>query len=136
MPPVTTSPVVLVVDDEPCVLNAVCGILAHFGFAVLRAATPDEALRLAATVRQPIDLLLSDVVMPHLSGPALAERFATVHPEAQCLFMAGFPNHPEVVSTIAERGLPFLPKPFLPKELISKVRQVLNGRTMACGAGV
>jgi len=131
----TSCPVILVVDDEPFVLNAVCCILSHFGYTVLRAASAEEALHLAANSPQSIDLLLADVIMPRLSGVTLAERFAELHPETQYLFMAGFPEHPEVASGIVSRGRPLLPKPFLPKDLLAKIRQVLNRESLAFAAG-
>ncbi len=118
--------VVLVVDDEASVLSCVCNILVHAGFVVLRAGSPAEALRVGAETRSRIDLMISDVIMPGLSGPKLAEEFAQLHPEMQCLFMAGLPDQPEVVERIIARGKPFLPKPFFPGALINKVREVLS----------
>lgn len=129
----TNGSVVLVVDDDPFVLNTLSGVLAHFGFKVRSAASPAEALR-AAAARERIDLLLCDVVMPELNGPALAQRILQLHRETQCLFMAGFPDHPDVVNSIVGRGLPFLPKPFLPNVLVAKVREVLNRGSLTCAA--
>jgi two-component system cell cycle sensor histidine kinase/response regulator CckA len=70
-------------------------------------------------------LMVSDVLMPVLSGPALAERFAVLHPETQSLFMAGLPDHPEVVRGVANAGKHFLPKPFGAERLVNKVQEVL-----------
>lgn len=132
-----TSATVLVVDDEPVVLNCVSNALVHGGFDVLRAASPADALRIAATHELPIHLILCDVVMPQMNGPLLADRLLEVHPEAECLFMAGLPDHPEVTYRVVGRGLAFLPKPFMPQELVAKVREVLSigaGRSMAAEA--
>jgi DNA-binding NtrC family response regulator len=69
--------------------------------------------------------MVSDVVMPRLSGPQLAEAFTEWHPETECIFMAGLPDSPEVFDRILSRGRAFLPKPFVPKTLLNKVYEVL-----------
>lgn len=117
--------VILVVDDEPFVLNIVCCVLENSGFEVLRAASPAEALDIAGR-SGPVRLLLSDVVMPGMSGPALAERFAAIHPETEYLFMAGLPDSPEICDRILRRGHAFLAKPFVPRTLLRKVEDVLR----------
>jgi two-component system, cell cycle sensor histidine kinase and response regulator CckA len=117
--------VILVVDDEPMVLNIVAAILDSAGFTVLRAASPHEALQLARLHTAPIRLMLSDVVMPGLTGPTLAEAVAELHPETETLFMAGLPDTPEVCERVLARGLAFLPKPFTAKTLLAKVAEVL-----------
>src|SRR5947209_1099222 len=122
----TTSVVVLVVDDEPFVLSCVCSTLEHAGFQVLRAASAEEALRIGSERPEPVDLVVSDVLMPGLNGPGLAERFASMHAETQWLFMAGLPDHPEVLDRILRRGHAFLPKPFVPRTLVKKVQEVLG----------
>jgi two-component system, cell cycle sensor histidine kinase and response regulator CckA len=118
---------ILVLDDEPFVLNAVCGILRHAGYEVLHAATPSEALRIGSQHCGPIHILLSDVILPQMSGPTLADRFGEIHPEALPVFMAGLPNHPEVIERILERGLAFLPKPFAADTLLRKIAEALAG---------
>lgn len=117
--------VILVVDDEPTVLNIVSTILANAEFTVLRASDPAEALDTARRHDGPIRLLVSDVVMPGMSGPDLADALATEHPETECLFIAGLPDSPEICNRILSHGRPFLPKPFLARTLLDKVRQVL-----------
>src|SRR5437764_4528268 len=116
---------ILVVDDEPFVLNVVCNILRNAGFAVVSAASAVEAMEVGGRHTGQIHLLLSDVIMPGLNGPALAERFAEIHPETECLFMAGLPDTADVCEFIHNRGRAFLPKPFGSQALVSKVRQVL-----------
>jgi CheY-like chemotaxis protein len=128
--PLSDSEVVLVVDDEPCVLNAVCLMLGHSGFRVLPAASPEAALQIAAIHHEPIDLLLSDIIMPGMSGGLLAERIALLHPETRWMFMAGMPDNPEIARLTA-RGMPFLPKPFYPKELVRRVRDALASQAVA-----
>jgi len=121
--------VVFVVDDEPIVLNIVSSILEQAGFEVLRASSPGEALRIGSVHSTSINLLLCDVVMPGQTGPTMAEQFALMHPETLCLFMAGYPESPEVLDRVIGCGRAFLAKPFVPKTLIGKVREVLSGAT-------
>lgn len=127
---------VLVVDDEPIVLSIVSSILQQGGFDVLRAASPEEALRIGLDHRGTISLLLCDVVMPGQSGPTVADQFALMHPETVCLFMAGYPEGSEVVERVIARGRAFLAKPFVPQTLLAKVREVLSNtsRSMAAPA--
>ena len=128
---------ILVVDDERFVLSCVTGTLRNAGFQVLEAASPEEALRIGLAHRDAIDLIVCDVVMPGLAGPALVEELAVLHPESQCLFMAGLPDHPDVHRHILQRGRAFLPKPFFPRELVAKVRGMLKEappKAMVAGA--
>jgi two-component system cell cycle sensor histidine kinase/response regulator CckA len=122
--------VVLIVDDELPVLMTLCKILAHAGFAVLAAASPEEALRIAAERSGPIDLMLCDVAMPGMSGPQMALQFAILQPETRLMFMAGLPDGPEITA-IVQQGTPFLPKPFRPDELVASIREVLAGPSPA-----
>jgi two-component system cell cycle sensor histidine kinase/response regulator CckA len=124
--------VIVVVDDEPFVLNIVCYVLENAGFTVLRASSAAEAMAIGSRYQEPIRLLLSDVIMPGLSGPSLADRFAQTHPETEFMFMAGLPDSPEVCDRILSCGRAFLAKPFVPRTLLEKVHQVL-GRDVAAG---
>ncbi len=109
----------------------VSSILSRAGYPVLRAANPSEALDIAEVRREPIDLFLCDVVLPELSGPALAERLCLLHPEARCLFMAGLPDQPEIARAVA-RGQAFIAKPFVANDLVQKVREVLTSPLVDC----
>jgi CheY-like chemotaxis protein len=126
--------VVLVVDDEAFVLNTVCSMLAHAGYSVLRAASVEAALEIARTYTGTLDLLVSDVIMPRMSGPTLADRILDLHPEAACLFIAGLPDSPEIEQRIIQPGRPFLAKPFFHQTLIAKVQDVLNPRAISVAA--
>jgi DNA-binding NtrC family response regulator len=130
----TMTDVILVVDDEPFVLNIVCSILRNAGFQILPAASPREALEIARAYARPIRLLLSDVILPDMSGPALADLVTAIHPETECMFMAGLPDTPEVCERIIRRNRAFLPKPFVPATLLNKVQEVLAGHSRAAGA--
>lgn len=107
------------------------------GFHVLRAASAAEALRIGLTHSQPIPLMVCDVLMPGQSGPRMADEFTGFHPETRFLFMAGLPDHPEVREGIVRRGRAFIPKPFLPRELVARVREMTGGaaplKAMAAG---
>jgi two-component system, cell cycle sensor histidine kinase and response regulator CckA len=126
--------VILAVDDEPLVLRIVSEILVKAGYSVSRASSPQEAVELARRTAGPIHLLLSDVVMPGMSGPCLADALENLHPETEVLFMAGLPDTPEVCERIIERGRAFLPKPFTARVLLDKVDHVLGRRAAAAGA--
>ena len=125
---------ILVVDDEPFVLNIVCCVLRNAGFEVLGAASPQQALAIGRAHDGPIRLLLSDVILPEMNGPALADEFTQIHPETECMFMAGLPDTPEVCDRIIRRNRAFLPKPFVPATLVNKVKQVLAGPTQSDSA--
>jgi|SRR5579872_5615660 len=119
-------PQILVVDDERVVLSALAAILTHAGYAVLCAGSPAEALEIARRQGQTIDLMVCDVVMPAQNGPSLADDFRLIHPETRYLFIAGLPDHPEVRERILPENRAFLAKPFMPRDLLSKVRHVLQ----------
>jgi len=96
------------------------------GYHVLEALTSPEAARLCEHHDGPIHLLLTDVIMPQLSGPALAKLAQTVRPSLKVLFMSGHTDDAVLRRGIREEGVPFLPKPFTPDALIRKVREVLD----------
>ena len=116
---------VLVVEDEPHVRRlAVLGLRAH-GYKVLEAADGAEAIQTANSVGASIDIIVSDVMMPGMSGPELLERLAVISPRARRVLMSG---HAEstVLSAEAALGSAFLPKPFTPERLARKVREVMD----------
>ena len=85
-----------------------------------------RALRISERYHGTIDLIVSDVVMPELSGPALIDRLAMRHPEARVLFMSGYTDDALAPNHFADRGSAFLAKPFTPAALIGRVREVLD----------
>jgi CheY-like chemotaxis protein len=125
--PSAAGETVLVVEDEPSIRSLACEMLEGQGYHTLSAASGEEALGLAVRHAGPIHVLLADVVMPGLAGPALAERFAVVRPEARILFMSGYAG-----DDLARRGLPedalhLVPKPFTADLLGRRVREALDG---------
>jgi CheY-like chemotaxis protein len=119
---------ILLVDDDPSVLDVVRQILESLGFGVLTAASGEEALKLAQAHAGPIALLLADVVMPGLSGPETAARLGVSRPETRVLYMSGF-----TTQVVQARGLrdgdPLIVKPFGAEKLAQKIKDVLEYRS-------
>ena len=118
---------ILLVEDEPAVRGLVHETLRLHGYTVLEARHGIEALLTSAKYVGPIHLLLTDVVMPQMSGPEVAEKILTVRPGIKVLYMSGYPDHPVFDQGGVNRETGFLPKPFSPHVLAQKVREVLNG---------
>jgi len=120
------SETVLLVEDEADLRDLAREILEAHGYAVLTAGGPEEALRLVAGFGDPIHLLLTDVVMPQMSGRELATRLAPGHPDMKVLYMSGYTDDVIVGHGVLDPGLAFLAKPFTPRTLAGKVRDVLE----------
>jgi CheY-like chemotaxis protein len=103
----------------------VCAMLSQSGYRTLEASDGSEALDLLQAVPKAIDLLLTDVIMPHVGGIELARRIARVHPELRIIFMSGYSDDP-VVRTIERSQSIFLAKPFTATTLLEKVRSTLD----------
>ncbi|HSF04630.1 MAG TPA: ATP-binding protein [Methylomirabilota bacterium] len=120
-PPAGGNETVLVVEDEAEVRGLVRRVLEAHGYTVLDAGTVSEALRCAESHPEPIHLLVTDMVMPQMSGGDLAERLTSLRPEMAVLYMSGHTDH-------AVERTSFLKKPFTPDALAHKVRAVLDLR--------
>src|SRR3989442_310092 len=118
---------VLVVEDMAAVRAVTCEMLRRFGFTVHDAADGTTALQLAQTLDRPIDLLLTDVVIPDVNGRDLAAQFQALRPRLKVLFMSGYTDDAVVRHGILQEGIAYLQKPFTPKSLVRKVREVLDG---------
>ena len=118
---------VLLAEDEPAVCDLVHAILTSRGYRVLSARLPQEAERIAETHLGKIDLLLTDVIMPGISGAELSKRIAMRVPGIKVLFMSGYIDDSVVRQGISENETAFLQKPFTPLSLAKKVREVLDG---------
>lgn len=118
---------ILLVEDEPAVRGLVHETLRLQGYTVLEARHGIEALLTGTKYVGPIHLLLTDVVMPQMSGPEVAEKLLTVRPGIKVLYMSGYPDHPVFDQGGVSRETGFLPKPFSPQILAQKVREVLDG---------
>jgi CheY-like chemotaxis protein len=118
---------VLLVEDEPAVRNLARRALQRFGYRVLEAGNGDAAIGMSRDARDPIALLLTDIVMPGMSGRELAQRLSAERPSMRVLYTSGYPDaagHPqELEATVA-----YLSKPYTPEDLARKVREVLDHR--------
>jgi PAS domain S-box-containing protein len=117
---------VLLVEDEPEVRSLVQRILKTQGYTVVTAANPDEALAVAREFKGPIQLMVTDVVMPGMSGLQLAERLNPTRPDMKVLFVSGYTNDAIGHQGVLDPGTAFLQKPFTPNALARKVREVLE----------
>jgi PAS domain S-box-containing protein len=120
------SETVLLVEDEEVVRNLVREILERNGYAVLEARNGAEALELGQTCGAPIHLLVTDVVMPKMSGRELAERLVAIHPETRVLYMSGYTDGAISQQGVLDPQTELLQKPFTFDDLAQKVRQVLD----------
>ena len=126
---------ILLVEDEEKVRRLTSTILDRHGFRVLEASSGHEALAVCHTHDGAIDLVLSDMVMPQMSGPQLAEELRRLHPTLPVLFMSGYTEHAAVNQALLSPDLVFLSKPFTTATLLQKVNQALNGSSQSAGTG-
>ncbi|MFZ5766545.1 MAG: PAS domain S-box protein [Thermodesulfobacteriota bacterium] len=117
---------ILLAEDEKEILAMVRQALEGFGYRVLAAATPQEALRFAETHEGKIDLLMTDVVMPEMNGRELAERLLAIQPGIPCLFMSGYTGDILLRQGVVSERDRFIEKPFSIQALAEKVREVLD----------
>jgi two-component system cell cycle sensor histidine kinase/response regulator CckA len=120
------SETILVAEDEDGVRSLTREVLEKYGYTVLEAANGEEALKVAEAHEGPLDLLLSDVVMPRMGGPELAQALLAKRPSVKVLYMSGYTDHPMVRRGVVNAGVAFLQKPFTPTVLVSRVREVLE----------
>jgi DNA-binding NtrC family response regulator len=118
---------VLVVEDQPEVRRYAAAALRAYGYQVIQAANADEALLVCE--RESVDLVLTDVVMPSVSGRELADRLKQRRPGIKVLFMSGYTDDTIVHHGVLEKDAEFIQKPFSPGQLAIKVREVLGGRS-------
>jgi len=116
---------VLLVEDEPAILDMARRMLEKLGYRVLAAPTPGEAIRRAGEHAGEVHLLLTDVIMPEMNGRDLANSLIGLHPEIRSLFMSGYTSDVIAPHSVLEEGVHFLQKPFSLQTLAAKVREAL-----------
>jgi PAS domain S-box-containing protein len=122
---------ILVVEDQPELCDYATAVLREYGYRVIQAAGAADALLICEREPAPIHLLLTDVVMPNLSGPELVARLASTRPGMKTLFMSGYSGDVIAHHGVLDEGTNFIEKPFRPEELAGKVRAVLGPRDLA-----
>ena len=117
---------ILVVEDSVPLLELLRGFLEAEGYTVLYSEDPQEAIRIAQQHDGPISLLITDVVMPAMSGRDLAERLTAMSPPMRVLYMSGYAADTVIQAGLPDSGQGFLQKPFTRNALLSKVRDALD----------
>jgi DNA-binding NtrC family response regulator len=121
------APTILAVDDDRKVLGLLESVLTSAGYRVLTADGGRKAVELHEKASSRIDLLLTDVIMPDLTGPVLAERLRARQPDLQVLFISGFHDADLVQRFLTLKQFTLLPKPFTVDGLLRVVEQSLHG---------
>ena len=119
---------ILVVEDEPAILDMTKTMLKRLGYTVLTASTPGEAIQLTGAYAGEIHLLMTDVVMPEMNGRDLAKNLLTGFPGLKRLFMSGYTADVIAHHGVLDEGVPFIQKPFSKKDLAARVREALDRR--------
>lgn len=121
------SEVILLVEDEASVRKLACALVSRQGYKVLESGNGNDAIQMSRDHPDSIHLLLTDVVMPGLSGPDLAEKLAASHPEMKVLYMSGYADNAIVRHGMLGPNVAFIQKPFMADDLCRKIREVLEG---------
>ncbi len=121
---------ILLAEDEPALRDKICELLEGAGYQVLVGKDVDEVVQIAKHHKGPLDLLLTDVVMPNLSGPLLAQHLQPLHPQTKVLYMSGYPDPRKLNSVLASEA-DFIQKPFTKQKLLRRLREVLEGRKLS-----
>ncbi|MGD0166643.1 MAG: PAS domain S-box protein [Gaiellaceae bacterium] len=117
---------ILLVEDEEMVRKLVGRVLRELGYEVFETSSGEEALAVSNSLERPIDLIVTDVVMPGMSGRELAESLTAMRPTARVLFMSGYTEEAIVHHGVSDGEAEFIGKPFTPQELAHKIRSVLE----------
>ena len=120
---------ILLVEDDAQLRQLSSSVLAHCGYKMLVAATPEEGLEIFKAHHRDIRLLITDVVMPRMNGRQLAEQIMQISSDVRVLYISGYTNNAIVHYGVLDAGLWFLPKPFTLSALMAKVREVLDSPT-------
>ena len=133
--PLPSSPIILVVEDDDAVRNVLGRALQRAGYNVLSAGNSTQALQISAQHDGPIHLIVSDVVMPKMKGPELAERIRRDRPTTKLLLISGYTDPGVENPSGIDAATPFLQKPFTPEALVNTVEEVLGRDIPGAGGG-
>jgi len=125
-PHMSQGETILLVEDDPTILELSCSMLERLGYRVLATDSPSEALRLAAEQSDQIDLLITDVVMPEINGKELSQRLLAQHPKLKLIYISGYTADVIANHGVLDEGVNFLQKPFSISELSTKIKEVLD----------
>ena len=123
----TKTPTILLVDDEQEVRSVIAEMLREAGYRVLEAASGHEALAASDAHPGNIDLLLTDLIMPGMTGRMLADMLSTRRPGIAVVFISGYVGDSR--SSLTEQGIYFIKKPVTAEELLQKISEALSGTT-------
>jgi two-component system, cell cycle sensor histidine kinase and response regulator CckA len=117
---------VLLVEDEPSMLQIGRTLLERLGYKVLATKSPAEAIKMAQEHKNGIHLLITDVIMPEMNGRELADKLLSLYPELKLLFMSGYTADVIARHGVLDPGVKFVQKPFTIKDLANKIRETLE----------
>ncbi len=117
----------LIVDDEPDILSLISLLLTESGFEIATANRAESAIELFNSLPRRPDLVLTDVVMPGMSGPMLIDRLGAVDPELRVLFMSGYDDRQVVQRYVVQQGYSLITKPFTHSGLQAAIQKALAG---------
>ncbi|MBF0574276.1 MAG: response regulator [Desulfamplus sp.] len=117
---------ILLVEDEPGILEIATKMLERLGYRVLSASTPKQAIELADKYSEDINLVITDVIMPEMNGRDMVEKIRTLYPQLKCLFMSGYTASIISQHGVLNRGVQFIQKPFSIKDIAVSVREALD----------
>ena len=115
---------VMIVDDDPSLLEVLDARLSAAGLEIFKASCGADALRILK--KQPIDILVSDMKMPNMSGMELFERVCETHPYLPVIFLTAYGTVPDAVSAIKAGAVDYITKPFEGKELVKRIKDSYN----------
>lgn len=126
-----TTKTILVVEDEDIVRQVACDIIRDSGYHVLEARNALLALELCETSKEPIDLVLTDLIMPKMNGPELVKKLSLKFPDLNVVYMSGYSSDAAMGQGILKEKASFVQKPFMPKTLIKALQDTFGGQTVA-----
>jgi DNA-binding NtrC family response regulator len=119
---------ILVLEDESALRTLMRQVLSRAGHTVLDTGDPEEAIRMCQRHSGEIDLFITDMVLPKLSGPQVAEQVLAIRPRMRVIYTSGYPGKTHIPSRLRRYGTTFFEKPFTPDTLVQRVRAVLDAQ--------